>query len=210
MFKLLTLCLISIMSFSAHAATTIAHPFKMEVITAGPELTISGELYQSCRYEKFVFSDSAEFSTETKTFPLTVSSQERNNQIVHSLELKSKMKLSTSGFFRFGKECVSKISIKVSDTKYAIGWGNKINTPISFSFDSGSIYDYESGLSKLDLNEIRSFVDNKTFSFKYKPAGTKQVNIWLMGNDEKVFSVSPTTSAQNEETEMPYLLEKTE
>ena len=208
MFKLFALCLLSVMSFSANAATTTANPFKLDVVTIGPELTVSGELYQSCRFEMLVFGDSAEYQTEFKTFPLVVSSREKNNQIIHTLELKSKMKLSLTGIFKYGKECVSKISIKISDTRYAIGWGNKLNTPISFSFDSGSMYDYESGFSRLDLNEVESFLDNKVFSFKYKTIDTKQVNIWLLANDEMVSSVLPTTSAQDVLTKMPYTLKK--
>lgn len=187
------------------AARTVAHPFQMEFSTPKNHLTIKAQLIQSCRYEKIVWSDSAEYYTETKKYDLEQEQVLRGEEVLHVLSLRNRLELEVRGAFRPTKECLSFVEISFIDKNYSVGWGGQMKRPLSFSLSSSSPYNYQEGESELDISSLADLIYHKKIQFLYHPVRI-QVNIWLLADGEKL-PVSPTSSAIDPKTGMPYLLQ---
>lgn len=190
---------------SAFAARTIAHPFQIEFSTPKDHLAIKAQLIQSCRYEKIVWSDSAEYYTETKKYDLEQDQMARGDEILHILSLRKKYELEVRRVFKPTKACLSFIEISFIDKKYSVGWSGQTKRPLLFTLGSSSPYHYQEGESELDISSLSDLISFKKIQFLYHPVRF-QVNIWLLADGEKL-PVSPTTSAIDPKTGMPYLLQ---
>jgi hypothetical protein len=198
---LLCLCAVNF----AFAARTTAHPFQIELSTPKDHLSIKAQLIQSCRYEKIVWSDSAEYHTETKKYDLEQELFSRGDEVLHVLSLRNPHQLEVRGVFKPTKECLSFLEISFIDKKYSVGWAGQTKRPLSFSLSSSSPYNYQEGESELNITSLSDLISHKKIQFLYRPVSF-QVNIWLLADGEKL-PVSPTTSAIDPRTGMPYLLQ---
>lgn len=202
--KIVSILFLALISTSAFAASTTAHPFEIEFYTKENSINTEVVLTQSCRYEKIVWSDSAEWHTEYKHINLkNVKKKLGNGTVRNTISLKSKEYMSISGIFKPGKACMSEIKLTFNDANYAIGWANRFSAPIAIKiWDFGN---YRGGDSNFDESELRSKIENKLFTFNYIIAST-QVNVFLHSDGSRVSNLLSATAALNKKTGMPYRL----
>jgi hypothetical protein len=199
------LLLTLLFSVSALGATTTAGPFKLNFFLQEKDAKVTAVLTQSCRYEKFVFSDSSEYNTEWKDFPLRVKESKRSSGRDITISLDSKKEMSVNGMFKPNKGCSSNIEVTISSTKYSIGWANRFDKAISFELRTKNYYkpDYTS----LNISLLREKLENKELSFFMKHF-SNQTNTFLYFDGERDWDVFATTAARDSETGMPYLLKR--
>ncbi len=193
-------------STGLRAAETVAYPFKLEFYTSESALSVAAELKQSCRYEKIVWSDSAEFETKWQETPLEV----KKTKLAHgrtrvSVSLESEVRMEIGGIFRPSKGCYSNVEIIVSDTRYAIGWAGNRKKAISFELATKDFYKEQ---STLDLTKLENLLSDRELDFHYRAVGGNQVNVFLYIDGERTWEVFPTTALKNPVTNRPYPLEK--
>lgn len=188
------------------AAETIATPFKFEFYATNAFYDVSGVLKQSCRYEKIVFSDSAEFEAEWKETPLLVKKTELASGLTKvSVSLTQEKRMRVDGIFRPSKGCYSNIEVTISDTRYAIGWGARWTSPVSFTLRTDSYYKPE---SSLDISKVEDVIGERELNFFYKTTQANQVNVFLYIDGERTWDVFPINTLKNPETGLPYPLKK--
>jgi len=198
--KLLSLLLLS---FSAMAASVIVKPFEMELYLQ-KGYKISGEIELACRYERTVWSDSAEYETFYQT-PQKLKIVENDHgemkkvKIIHDQELYYEY----DRFFRT-VECRASFKFLFESEKYARGIGVNPYKPVSFSLWKG-MYDYQEGDQYYDLRKMTKYLDNTTYTFKEVPFNDSHINIWIK-QDGKEADTSPWVDRAyiNPETGKPY------
>jgi|GEM_PF-2088470 hypothetical protein len=198
----LTFILIPAIGFTASIE---ARPFDFEFTAPQDLLDVNAQLQLSCRYEKFVIGDSAEYNTTRKSYDLDIQATNLDERVRYRISLTSTLSHEVRGFFRPNKECAGQLKISLNDNNYAVGWVGKVSTPISF-FVQTSAYRYNEGHSSLDISEVLDVIKNRHVSFRYKPVPNLQVNIWVLFDGSTHRSLLPTSAAINPETNAPYLL----
>ncbi len=202
--KFLKVACLLILSINTFAASTTVNPFSIEFYTNKDTLNIKATLTLACRYEKVVWSDSAEYNTEYKDIDLKVTNKDQRNGLTkHTLSLSKKQYLEVTGIFKPTKECKSDIKFDLNDAKYSIGWANQFSRPISFSFWNTKSYSSDDTVFR--PSTLRSQIEDKVFSFKYTPVHS-QVNVSLLADGENVTQILGTNVALNKNTNMPYRL----
>lgn len=188
------------------AASTVAHPFELRFSIPKDKIAVKADLVQNCRHESFVIGDTAEYVDNYVDYELDVAyeniSQGVQEVVVSLTEAKH---LYIDGVFKPNKECMSQVSITLNDTKYAIGWANRLHEPIFFEVAT-AFYNY-SEENVLDISYLKEILYKNHMSFYYKPVPSYRVNIWLHANGKEVYEVAPTSAAFDPETNMPYLLQ---
>lgn len=200
-FKAICLLLLSVNTF---AASTTVNPFNIEFYTNNDTINIKAKLTLTCRYEKMVWGDSAEYYNEYKEIDLKVENRDQRNGLTkHTVSLVRKQYLEVTGIFKPSKGCKSEIKLDLNDANYSIGWANQFSRPISFSFWNFKSYSSEDLV--FTPSTLRRQIEDKLFSFKYSP-NSSQVNIFLLEDGERVTSVLGTNAAVNKKTNMPFRL----
>lgn len=184
------------------AESITARPFSFELYTTQANMRVSAQLSLTCRYEKLVIGDTAQYHFRSKKIPLEIVKTELGNKTRHLIGLDSEQRLNLEGIFKPTKECSSNIEVLFVDTKYSVGWASQFDRPIEFSFNTRQ--SYSDGDTFVDLSKVYEEVDNKTIEFFYKPVPNLQVNIWLYADGEEL--ASPTSAAIDPETGMPFRL----
>lgn len=195
---------LSVIPQNLMAASTVVHPFSMDFYVIGNHFSVYPQIVLSCRYEKIVISDSAEYITESKAFDLGVEKSRTGENVYYKVSLKDKKSLAVNGAFKPTKECMSELLINFVDNNYSVGWAGQTKRPISFMLRSNNYF--KSGDSLPDFKEMISLIDFKNLDFLYKSVPRLQVNIWMTADGNKL-PLSPTSAAINDETNMPYRLE---
>lgn len=194
---------LSVISSGAFAASTTVHPFKIHLYAIESRFHVKPVLTLSCRYEKMVVSDSAEYYVESRDYNLIVESEKADNNLLYSISLKDKKFLDVTGVWKPTKECVSDLRIDFIDKNYSIGWAGQTKRPVVFSIRSQQRY--QAGDTTPDFSDVMNMIDFKNLDFYYKPV-TSQVNIWMTADGVKL-PLSPISTAIDRETNMPYLLD---
>lgn len=155
--------------FSSTAATITADAFKFSVLTNTDEYDISADLTLACRYEKFVISDSSEYEVTFKEVPLKITKSKNKVTFENQTQVEHEIK----GYFKANKGCYAISNFVVKSKKYAVGWANQFDRPISLTiYESSKPMEYAS----FDANKIIDVVANKSVNFIYKAVGN-QVNV---------------------------------
>lgn len=202
---LLTLLSLTILPQTLMAASTVVNPFSMDFYVMENRFSVYPQILLSCRYEKIVISDSAEYITETKAFDLNIEKSRAGENVYYKVSLKDKKSLEVKGPFKPTKECMSELMINFVDNNYSVGWAGQTKRPISFTLRSNGRY--RDGDTQPDFKELISLIDFKNLDFLYKGVPRVQVNIWMTADGLKL-PLSPTSAAIDAETNMPYKLEK--
>ncbi|WP_408098135.1 hypothetical protein ACJVC5_04200 [Peredibacter sp. HCB2-198] len=187
-----------LISFCALSESTLVHPFELEFSAPENRFHLKAELFLSCRYEKLVWGDSSEFHVKNETVSLPITIKKSQIKISHSKT--SSLKLD--GRFRSNPGCMSELRLIFTDAQYAVGWAGQMNRPIMFVLKEGHFY--RTGDSVLDISKLENQIANRLVDFSYVPT-TGQVNIWMTADGQRL-SISPTSSAIDPVTRMPYRL----
>lgn len=201
---LMLLCLIVIPQ-TVMAASTVVNPFNLDFYVIENRFSVYPQLLLSCRYEKIVISDSAEYITETKAYDLAVEKTRAGENVYYKISLKDKKRLEVNGPFKPTKECMSELLINFVDNNYSVGWAGQTKRPISFMLRSNN--HFKEGDSQPDFREVMSLIDFKNLDFLYRGVPKVQVNIWMTADGLKL-PLSPTSAAIDAESNMPYKLER--
>lgn len=195
-----------LLSYQAFCATTTARPFSLNFYTPKGQIDVSAKLRQTCRYEKFVIGDSAEYHSESKNYDLTPVIDEQAGSTLIQISLEQAKTMELTGLFKPNKECMSELMIELRDSRYAIGWANQMKRPISFKLRTAP-YAFERD-SQLDMTEISTLLNNQLVEFDYHSVPGLQVNIWTLIDGKRVGSISPISAAIDPKTQMPFPLQK--
>lgn len=188
----------------ALAESITVHPFSLEFSTTRDRLDVIPRLTLTCRYERIVISDSAEYIYKTQDVPLRIVKENHQGDSHFSLALEKRASLRLDGVFRPTKECTAELTISFVDRIYAVGWGGQMSRPINFTLSSGA-YRYQSGDSELDLSAIDDLLSGRKIDFYFRAVPGLQVNIWITA-DGVHLPLPPTSSAIDDRTGLPYLL----
>jgi hypothetical protein len=202
--KLFCLIIFLLSTTQLNAASITVAPFEMELhVQDGYEL--EGELELSCRYEKLVFGDSAEYETfyaPTKKLSVIKHAEGKLNRVVLVNDEKLFFKYNRS--FHFGKECRASFKVIFFSKNYATGYGLKPNRAVSFMLWKG-VSDYQEGNQSYDLRKMQKYLENTTYSFKERYFRPSHMNISIL-QDGREARTSPWVEKAylNPETGIPY------
>ncbi len=191
-------------SLTLKAASVTVPPFKLELeLQVGYQ--VNGEIELACRYERFVFGDSAQYETFTKApSPLLVESSRLNGQF-QKITIKNLKPLffEYDRPFKYGKECRASYRVEFISKDYALGYGTNPLKPISFVLSKG-FYDYQEGEQVWDLGKIKDYLHNTTYSFSQR--ATRDALIIRILQDGHEASTSPWVhrAVFNPQTGAPY------
>ncbi len=191
-------------SSTLYGASTTARPFELEFTAPLDRMTVIATLIQSCRYERIVWSDSAEYEVSTKNYPLSIHISRINGEELYKISSPVERYHEVRGMFRPTKECKSELKVEFIDKNYAIGWAGQMERPLKFLVTTDQYY--EEGDQEFDPSKVVDLISHKVIDFYYLPAAS-QVNIWLTGNGLKLPN-APISSAKNPKTNMPYPLKQ--
>jgi len=191
---------------TSFAASIEARPFEFEFTAPQDQFEAKAQLQLSCRYERFVIGDSAEYNTTRKSYDLDIQTTKLDKRIRYNVSLTSTISHEVTGLFRPNKECAGQVKLNLNDKNYAVGWAGRVGTPISFLIETPS-YRYNEGHSNLDISEVLNIIENRHVNFRYKPVPGLQVNIWVLFDGNTHRSLLPTSAAINPDTNAPYLLQ---
>ncbi len=150
-----------------HAASITVNPFKLELdIQEG--YSVEGEVELACRYEKFVFGDSAEFETFFQA-PKKLSIKTKKMGSMNKVTISSNEKLffEYDRAFKFGKECRASFKVSFISDHYALGYGVRPREAVRFQLWKG-FYDYEEGDQIYDITKIEKYLHRTTYTFTQK------------------------------------------
>ena len=187
-----------IISFNAFSESTLVHPFEINFSAPENRFHVKAELLLSCRYEKLVLGDSSEFHVKNELVVLPVTVSHSQIKIAHNKT--SSLKLD--GRFRSNPGCMSELRLTFTDAQYAVGWAGQLNRPIMFVLKEGHFY--RAGDTVLDISKLERQIADRFIDFSYVSA-TSQVNIWITADGQRL-PISPTSSAIDPQTNMPYRL----
>lgn len=189
----------------AQAASTVAYPFEFSFTIPKDKIKVEAGLFLSCRHEKFVIGDTAEYETYHADYKLNVRYEEQDESTQKvTIDLNAKKRLYIDGIFKIGKECTSRVAIDFKDRHYSVGWADKYDTPIAFTLTT-DYYDY-SEENVLDITYLEDILNNNHVSFYYRSVPSFQVNVWLYVNQKELYEVAPTSAAIDNNTNKPYPL----
>ncbi|OIQ20925.1 MAG: hypothetical protein BM556_02990 [Bacteriovorax sp. MedPE-SWde] len=201
----LKMIILLVASIQVMGATTVARPFSFSFYVDQENMQIEATLHQSCRYEKMVWSDSSQYYSDYKDIPLSVVSKKKAGMTEVTVSLDRTHKMKIEGFFKPTKGCYSNISLKVSDTKYSIGWANRFDKAIAMEVRTKQFYKKDD--SQIDISLVRDTFENKVLTFFYKES-VRQFNVFLYFDGERNWDVFSQSAAKNIKTGLPYLLKK--
>ncbi len=153
--------------FSIQAASITVHPFELE-FDLQEGYSVDGEVELACRYEKFVFGDSAEFETfyqAPKKLKVKVTKGQGFNKV--ALINQDKLFFEYDGLFKYGKECRASFEVNFVSDHIAKGHGRNPREAVSFKLWKG-FYDYEEGEQVYDLDKMKKFLHHTTYTFTQK------------------------------------------
>ena len=186
------------------ASSTTVHPFSFEFYVMEDRFDVQPQIVVSCRYEKIILGDSAEYYTETKMFNLSIEKSPNHPNVYYKISLKDKKYLDVKGPFKPTKECMAQLKINFIDKNYAVGWSGQMKRPISFMLKSNDFF--KEGDTFADFSKTIEIIDLKNLDFYYKGVPGLQVNIWMIADGIKL-PLFPVSSAIDDETNMPYRLQ---
>lgn len=201
--KIIYLLCFLLLSPAILAESVTAHPFILEFFSPQEKFNVRAKLSLSCRYEKFVISDSSEYVVRTEDLLLPVEALDVGEQTHFKVALKEKALMKLDGVFKSNKGCMSQVRLTFLDKKYAVGWAGQMSRPINITLSTGQYY--EAGDTELDLSKLEEKISYRLMDFLYHPVPHLQVNIWLTADGIKL-PESPTSSAIDPRTNMPYIL----
>lgn len=202
--KILGFILFLITLGSVQAASITVYPFEMELlIQKGYDL--KGQVELACRYEKFVLGDSAQYETFTKG-PVKLRIEREDEGEFKRVRLVSKNRLyfEYDEYFKYGKECRASFKVIFYSEKYALGHTIKPKSPVSFTLWKG-FYDYQEGDQVYDLNKMRKYLDQTTYTFTERTTSQNYYIIRIL-QDGKEAQTSPWVEKAylNPQTGRPY------
>ena len=163
----------------AHAASITVKPFEME-FTIDKGYEVQGEMELSCRYEKFVWGDSAEYVTfYQEPTQLKVNIVESTDYNTVQVKNTKNLYYEYDEFFRSNEECRASFKIFFISTKYALGHGRNPKEPVKFTLWKG-FYDYQEDEQIYDLRKLAKYIDNTVYSFREKSFENRHINIWIL------------------------------
>lgn len=178
----------SFFSFGVMAASITVRPFKLEMeVQKG--YSVRAQMDLACRYEKFVLSDSAEYETFYQG-PVTLGVKEKNTSgtdfKVVTIENKRELFYEYDNPFRYGKECRASYKVFFESDNYALGHTIRPNAPVTFTLWQG-FYDYQEGNQIYDLEKMRRYLDQTTYTFTedFKPRNFVIIRILQDGREAK-------------------------
>lgn len=186
------------------ASSTTVHPFSFEFYVMEDRFDVQPQIVVSCRYEKIILGDSAEYYTETKMFNLSIEKSPNHPNVYYKISLKDKKYLDVKGPFKPTKECMAQLKINFIDKNYVVGWSGQMKRPISFMLKSNDFF--KEGDTFADFSKTIEIIDLKNLDFYYKGVPGLQVNIWMIADGIKL-PLFPVSSAIDDETNMPYRLQ---
>lgn len=200
--------IITILSLSnLYAASITVAPFEMNLrIEKG--YALKAELELACRYEKWVWGDSAEYETFYQA-PVKLTVKEVHNGEFKEIRLINSRSLfyEYDEFFRSNEECRASFKVVFYSLKYALGYGVNPKKPVSFQLWKG-FYDYEAGDQRYDLRKMEKYLDLATYTFVEKKFSNSHLNIWIK-QDGREAATNPWVEKAylNPETGRPYIPE---
>lgn len=198
------LAITSLFCVELYAAETIVYPFEINFRGPRDQYRVEAKLYQRCRYERIVWSDSAEYETKVKELPLIITKHQGQDEDDFRVELRETQRFEITGWMRPTKECMSELKIVLLDRAYSVGWGGQFERPLSFTLSSPA-YRYRAGTSVFEPGPWFDKYEEELVSFDYRP-NSSQVNIWLLIGGERDHDIFPISAARNPETNAPYRL----
>lgn len=197
-----------LLSQSIFAASVTVEKFNLEFLLDTSEYELDFELTMACRYEKFVFSDSSQYSYTYKTVPLKITKKKLSSDTsLIRVSNPRDQKLVLNGMFKSGKQCQTYMNFFFKSKKYATGWANRLDRPIRLGvFEHSRLEEYKT----FDIDSLRDTFENKKVSFFFKPVSS-QVNVRLAFDDLPTRGMSTylsTSTAKDKKTNMPFRLKK--
>ena len=189
-------------SSTLYGASTTAEPFEFEFTAPLNRMSVKATLIQSCRYEKIVWRDSAEYEVTEKTYPLSIHITSLNGAEIYKVISPVSRYLEVRGMFKPTKECKSELKLEFIDKNFAVGWAGQMERPLRFSVATDQYY--QEGDHEFDPSKVLDLIENKEIDFYYRPVSS-QVNIWITADGLKLPN-APISSAKNPKTNMPYPL----
>ena len=189
--KPLFLSVAILFNLSSFAASISLSPFEMRLdIQKG--FTLAGEVELACRYEKFVFGDSAQYETfYQKPVPLDIKVESGLGSDFNRVLITNKKELyfEYDELFKFGEECRASFKVHFFSKDYSLGHTIHPEKPVTFTLWKG-FYDYQEGDQVYDLEKMRRYLHNTTYSF---PIDRRPKDFFLIRilQDGKEASTSP-------------------
>ncbi|OUR95518.1 hypothetical protein A9Q84_16935 [Halobacteriovorax marinus] len=204
--KISVLLLALFLSFSTFSASITVEPFDLEFNMDTNAYELDFELEMACRYEKFVFSDSSQYSYTYKKVPLKITKKKISRNLSRvTVSNTSKRRLDLTGFYRSNKQCQTYLNFFVKDKIYSQGRTNSFDVPIRLGvFEHSRLADHK----VFDFEKLEEVFQNKKVSFNYKYNG-RRMYVRLAFDDISTTGMSTylsTGASANPETKMPYLL----
>lgn len=195
---------LSVISTQLFAASITVKPFEMELdLQVGYK--IKGEIALACRYEEWVWGDSAQYKTFYQD-PTALEITEEVNGDTKRVTIKNTREryFEYDDWYRSGEECRAYFDILFYSENYAYGYGARPKEPVSFDLTKG-FYDYEPGDRTYDLNKIRKYLDQTTYAFIEKRTQDRYLTIWIEQDGREADTNSWVRRAYiNPETDRPY------
>ena len=188
---------------SVHAASITVPKFTLEFdIKKGYD--VSAEVELACRYERLIFGDSAEFETFYQA-PKKLKVKVKSSQGLSHIELSndSQLYFEYDNFFKLGKECRASFKVFFVSQNYALGHSIKPQKAVTFTLWEG-FYDYEEGDQFYDVEKMRKYLHNTTYTFKEKVLSDR-MHIYIL-QDGREANTNPwvETAIFNPATGKPY------
>lgn len=200
------LSLAYLISSETQAASITVLPFKMTMeVQNGYQ--VKAQIDLACRYEKFVLSDSAEYEVfyqEPVQLGVSVKEDQGTGYKKVVLENNQKLYFEYDNPFRYGKECRASYKVFFESENYALGHTIKPKNPVLFTLWQG-FYDYQEGNQVYDLEKMRKYLDQTTYSFteNYSPKDFVIIRILQDGREART-SPWVEKAYKNPKTGRPY------
>lgn len=173
--------LIILYSLSSHAESITVAPFSFSLYKSQDHLEIRPKLSLICRYEIWIFSDSAEFEYKSVDISLIESHKVETALTKITFRTDTSHRLVLSGVFKPGKECRAELHLDFEDKKHVIGRTIRKNIQFSHFLKTR----FESGDSYLVVNDLTQNFEGRLFNLTYVP-WSPRVHVELYADDERI------------------------
>lgn len=181
------------------AAESTVPAFSFSFTMQAKSHTVTGEIVQNCRYEKFVISDSAQYINDYKTYPLKITIKRKGEIEEVTITNEKERFHKVTGWMKPTKTCSADIKLKIESSIYRAWLPTR---PIGFQYWSQS---HHREYVFWDAQEITNQIEGRHVEFEYVTFGGRQANVYLLTDGQRDFW--PSTSAPiNPETQMPFLI----
>ena len=200
--------LVLFLNLVVQAASITVEPFKINFFVNDQAYELDFKITLACRYEKFVFGDSAQYEYKYKELPIAIAQNKISSSITHfSMSLNKLVKHELTGYFKHNKECQSIIELFLIDKKYSTGFLNDFKRPIKLGFYKQTrLEEFKS----FEIEHIKNLLENKVYGFKYDP-GYNNLWVYLTSDGEIVNRMSTFARmqvAKDPQTDMPFKIKK--